>query len=1019
MALIDSNEVQLRISTKAEGQGEVDGLSNSISDLEKDFQAVGEAARNSGAKQAEAAQRLKAAKAAQDEVKIALQSAKNEYKFLADRAKESGAAQSLFAQQAAQAKQRVADLKTELLVASGNTRMLGKEYTGAAAETRRLAAEQQRLGQELRSTTADAGKASTGLGGLAESAKNLAKAYVGIETARQFLDANIAIESLDRSLTQIMGSSQAAADEIEWLRQTTNKLGIETQAAARAYVSLAASAKGTMMEGENTRRIFEAVAGSMAKLGKSSADTEGALQAISQMMGKGVVSMEEMRQQLAERLPGAMQAAADASGMTVAELSAMISTGNVLAEDMLPKLAAGLEKMYGTGAEVQGTISAWNRLKNAIAETFQFVGQSGVMTGLAAILGQVAIAVRGLTGAFDLLGKIIGITFAAIATFDFKRPIESLKNWRLAVVEAGDEIQKKMDAATGSTDKAGAAQGKLADDTKAAADAAASSEPGWLAVVNAYGKVATAAESASAQAVKSAAAREEEGKAALGLANALGTEEEKRQTAMTVAMQSAETLQTLANARQHEADIAKAQAEALAAVAAAEGVVSEAKRVAIQTANEKAIALQSEADKSNAAALAAQQRAAALETESLALQDNAARTLELRDASEKAASALEQMRAARAAGIATAQELADAEIKAAQAAALYRDALGDQVTAIRNAASEKQSLISIERAGIQLAIEQQRSILNVARARGDEYAALNAQIEIRKLEIKLSELVAKAKAAEAQASMMAAAAQRELLQASGQLTAAKEAELKAMEASARVKQVEAQIAAETARGMRELADATYSAGNAAAESVGGYDRLAGSLLNVAAAAEKASAAQSILDDKDVTGRTGPVNVRDMLYKQGASVEEAQAAEKYYNELYNRRAAKFLTGNLGNSTNAARQTNIQANEAIKESIALAKRELSTGQAVDLGTSVNDAIARNMARTQFNTQGLTPAGGEAAVRRAVQSAGNETFGRATTVNINLGGKTTAVNVNSQQDADALAGIFKLIESDARRA
>lgn len=1047
MALLTDNEVQLRISARAEGAPGVEALTVSVDDLQKELDAVAESAKNSGTAQAEAANKLAAAKTKMDDVKLSLMSAKNEYKFLADRAKEAGAGQAIFAAQAASAKTRVADLNSELIVSRGNVKLASQEHRNAAGQTRAHAAEQQRLAEQLSLVAAESNRAATATSGLADAAKTAAKSLVGIEMGRQFIEANVGIESLDRALTQILGSSEKAAAEIEWLRNTTNRLGIDTQSAAKAYTSLAASAKGTSLEGEGTRRIFEAVAGSMAKLGKSSADTEGALQAVSQMMGKGTVSMEEMRQQLAERLPGAMQATADALGITVGELTEMIGTGSVLAEDLLPKLAQGLEKMYGTSGQAEGTVSAWNRLKNAIAETFQFVGQSGVMTALAAILGQVAVAVRGLTGAFDLLGKIIGITLGAIATFDFSNPIQSLKNWKAAVQDAGAEIQSKMDKAAASTDGAAAAQSKLAAQAGQTAVAAETSAVSWLTVVNAYSKVSLAAEVATEQAVKSAAARQEEGKATLALASLLGTETDKRTAGLAVATQSAEALQTLANARQHEASVAAAQAEALAVVAKAEGVVSEQKRKSIQEANDKATALQAEADKAAAAALGAKQHAAALQTESAALADNSSRLGELKSAAEKAAAAVELLKAARTAGTATAAQVSDAEIKAAQAAALYRDALNDQTTAIQRNAAQKQQQINIDQASIRLAIEQQRTIYEVSRARGDEYSATQALLEIKRLEIKLAELTALAKRAEADAALLVAQAKREELQASGQLTAAKEAELKAQEAGARVKQIEAQIASETASRMRELADSYRLTGDAAQSASAGISAVGSSAensipavdsltdsLNKLSAAELAAAdaragrtskmdSTSILDNKDVRNRVAPVDIESQLYKRNpnATVDEVKAAAKYYGELYARGAATRLTGNLGNADNAARVTNQVANQAMDKAIELARRELATGQAIDLGTSVADLAKKNIATTNWQNQ-VTASGGEAAIKNAYKNAGNaaneQTNKALTTVNINLNGKRNQLTMD-EQSANSLAGIFKQLESDAARS
>ena len=989
MALISEQEVQLRISTRTDGKEGVDALSLSVEDLEKDLRAAGEAAKLSAAKQSDAATRLTSAKQAHDGIKLSLQSAQNEYKYLADRAKESGTAQSIFAQQALVARQRIAELKTELAVTGGNVRLLGAEYRAVTGDTRRLAAEQLRLKQALRESREEAEKQSLGMGRLKESVLAMGKAYAGVEAARYFLDVNVGLESLERSLTQILGSSDKAAAEIQWLQATTNRLGVETLSAAKAYTSLAASAKGTSLEGEGTRRIFEAVAGSMSKLGKSSADTEGALQAISQMMGKGVVSMEEMRQQLAERLPGAMQAAADASGLTVAELTEMISTGQVLAEDLLPKLAEGLEKMYGTSAKAEGTISAWNRLKNSIAETFQFVGKSGAMAGLTLVIDQSAIAVRGLTSAVDLLVRSFGITFGAIDEL-FRRgnPVAAVTGWKTAITEAADEIQASLDKANGKISETTAAQQNMAVETDGATAAANESLPAWLSVVKAYGNVAVAAKSSVDLAEKNAAARAEEGKTAMALASALGTESEKRDAALNAALGNATALQAVSAARHLEHAAARAQIETLSDVAAAEGEESAAKQKSILEVSAKADALQAEAEKSAAAAIAARQHAAALQTESAALQDNSTRLEELKAAAEQAAMALEdvRIRALNSALRATTEELANAEIAAAQAAALYRDALADQTEAIKRKAVVTQGAISLEQAGIRLAIEQQKTIYEVAKARGQEYAAAQAMIEIRKLEIKLQELNAKAKAAEANAIIASVKARREELIAANALTEAKQAELDAQEASARVKQVEAEIAAETADRMKELAEATEYSGSAAANAARGYDKLRDSLEGVADAAEEARHQQNQSRTISPDAQYVSFNAREEAIRAGATEQNVGEIEKLI--------------------------------AFELERLLAENKQMGRKAYGYGPTQQDYDSIVQQAMQTYQQGSSS---PASVLDATSTASKKPAYETTTfkIEVNLAGRQSAFNVASRADADVVTQLFQQLESESARA
>lgn len=887
---------------------------------------------------------------------------------------------------------------------AGNSKVSGADFDRAYAGAQtRLAA----LRAELSGTEAAAGKTSTAVSGLGVSLGGLAAGIGLAAVGREFVTANVAAESLERTLVQLTGSGSAAAAEVEYLKTTADRLGLSVQDASRAYVSLTASAKGTSLEGAGTRQVFEAVAGAMSKLGKSSADTEGALQAVSQMIGKGTVSMEEMRQQLAERLPGAMQATADAVGVTVGELTEMISSGQVLASDLLPKLAEGLQKMYGTAGQAEGSIAAWNRLKNAVAETFTFVGNSGAWSGLVAILGQAATAVRGLAGAFELLGKIAGISLAAIATFDWRRPIESVKNWKAAIAEAADDIQARLDKAKASTEGTAQAQQRLAVETGKAGAAAQQGALSWLAVVNAYAKVGAAAKEGVETAVKSAAARAEEGKASVALAQAFAGESDKRVAALSAAKNDAEALRAVADARRLEAEVARSNLVALQESTRAEGALTEEKRKQISAVEQSATVKQAEADQAAAASLAAQQRAAALATETAMIQDNSARLGELKAAHDAAAVAMANTSAARVAGVATMAQEQTAAIAAGQAAALYRDALNDQTRALEYNAKVKQSKTDLAAAGLRLQIEEAKTLAEVAKAYGDEATAASALIQVKQLEIELAELQAQAKRAEAESSLAIAHAKRAELQASGNLTVEKEREIKAQELAAQVKFKEAEISEAVADRMRQLVAATAEGASSAESAAGSYDRLAGSLDGVASSAGRAADGVRTASGTSL-GKIGgsQVDFTETLYRRGASVQEQRLAQKYVGELYQRNQATMLTGNLGTDANAARLQKMAIEDAVDKAIAAARRELATGKAVDLGTSVNELMARNLSRTSLRSF--------EDMSRRIRSAGAEASGQVIKVDLRTDKKTTAVNVASDKDAAALIDTLKSLQA-----
>lgn len=198
---------------------------------------------------------------------------------------------------------------------------------------------------------------------------------------KDFFDANIQFERTSLTLNALTGNSAATARELEFVRAVAYRLGLDVGGAADAYAKLIAASKGTQIEGEPARRIFEATAAAMATLGKNTSDTSGVLNAITQIISKGTVQSEELRGQIGDRLPGAFNIAARAIGVTTAELDDMMKKGQVAAADFLPKFAAELERTFGTGGNINTYQAEVARLSSALDQLYVAIGQTGVIEG--------------------------------------------------------------------------------------------------------------------------------------------------------------------------------------------------------------------------------------------------------------------------------------------------------------------------------------------------------------------------------------------------------------------------------------------------------------------------------------------------------------------------------------------------------------------------------------------------------------------------------------------------------------
>lgn len=201
----------------------------------------------------------------------------------------------------------------------------------------------------------------------------------GVLTFVQSLgEAALALDRANFALVSVLGSSAAARQEFDFVARVSERLGLELLGATENYVKLAAAAKGTNIEGQKTRDLFEALSVNIARLGLSADDTNGILKAMVQIISKGKLSAEELRQQLGERFPGALRAAERALGLTSAELDKALQDGKISAEIFVNAFTAELQRMAtGLDGRITSMQASLNRLSNAWLRTQKRILDAG------------------------------------------------------------------------------------------------------------------------------------------------------------------------------------------------------------------------------------------------------------------------------------------------------------------------------------------------------------------------------------------------------------------------------------------------------------------------------------------------------------------------------------------------------------------------------------------------------------------------------------------------------------------
>lgn len=228
--------------------------------------------------------------------------------------------------------------------------------------------------------------------GLKAAASVLSVAALG-KALHEVLAATRQMQSIQTRFTYAFDGLEAGKEQLEFVRQEANRLGLEMTSAANGYAQLAAAAKNLNISQEETQQVFSGVANAVAAMGLSADEANGVFLALSQIAGKGKVSMEELRQQLGERLTPAMSLAAKAMGVTTAELEKMVANG-ISAEKFLPKFGAAMQEAFApTAAENVKTLTGQiNLLTNRYNEFLLSVGQGGITEAAVAVFKDIGAA---------------------------------------------------------------------------------------------------------------------------------------------------------------------------------------------------------------------------------------------------------------------------------------------------------------------------------------------------------------------------------------------------------------------------------------------------------------------------------------------------------------------------------------------------------------------------------------------------------------------------------------------------
>ncbi|EJI1306702.1 tape measure protein [Escherichia coli] len=238
------------------------------------------------------------------------------------------------------------------------------------------------------------------LGEIGDAARTVTDIMFGwqkpiVEAAAEMERMRVMLRGLNKEKSN---PGQAAADDMKYIVDMAKSAPFAMEALTDSFVKFRSAGL------DPTDGSLKTLVDSVARFGGDSELLKRASIAIQQMSGKGVVSMEELRQQLGEAVPNAMQAMADAAGITMGELTKAVASGTVEAKQALSLMFVGLRAENENAAKdmMQTYTGALAQLQTSFTLFADRVGQAGYLDSLS----------KGMKELASIMNSAEGISFA-------------------------------------------------------------------------------------------------------------------------------------------------------------------------------------------------------------------------------------------------------------------------------------------------------------------------------------------------------------------------------------------------------------------------------------------------------------------------------------------------------------------------------------------------------------------------------------------------------------------------------
>ena len=332
-----------------------------------------------------------------------------------------------------------------------------------SADTQQAQAAIQNLNKSLSSIERSSQAAQKGLGTLAQTTQLAVGAFAALTAGlgiRELADYTARWTDLNSRLVNATGSQQAASQALEAISASARTTYSSLEETAKVFVRNSMAMNELGYTTNEQIKLSETLNNAIAVSGARGQEAASALDAFAQAIARGKMEGGDFNR-IIETSPRIVKALADGLGVTTAEFRAMITEGRITSDVMIPALISQMDKLRTEAEAMPATLSdAFIVLQNSL---FEFIGSADQALGISQALSKALVFLADNTGI--MVGAIAGLAVAVAALLIPLIPAATA----MAVLTGGLAVAGAV-AVGAALGYAAQQAGLFGDDTKKATD---------------------------------------------------------------------------------------------------------------------------------------------------------------------------------------------------------------------------------------------------------------------------------------------------------------------------------------------------------------------------------------------------------------------------------------------------------------------------------------------------------------------------------------------------------------------